>query len=436
MKKRSYIQTKDVNNEFLISQMAKIYNFPTYSATSAIIAIPSFGGGIYGTIENSVMTNGDAHQYWSLQGIAPEQMSQVYVIFPNGATNDLSDQSSTLENTLDVSVAGSCCQCIIILFIFTSTTSFTESFQTMFNGINVNGTQLIPTIISYSWGMPETYADVNDIIQTNLLLKNKNINVCVATGDNGSSDGTTSLNVDFPSSSPYVTSVGGTSLICPNNIYDAQTVETVWNDGTTATGGGISKIFTKPPYQNFIPGTKRNSPDIAFNSDPGTGIQLYFNGKIAYGIGGTSLAAPFFAGYIALSGITQFINPLLYSNSCYHDIKLGSNSIQNHGQYYATIGYDNCSGLGSMDCSKFVLNPYILLPLHLNIKVGQIVSMPIKTNVSVVWSTSNKNVSISGNYIKGISIGTTVIKASANNLFAIINVTVIKPAPALKMLFI
>lgn len=433
-KYKNYLKTKDVNNEFLISQMAKIYNFPTYSSTNAIVAIPSFGGGLYGNIENNVMTNGDAQQYWSLQGIAPENMSTVYVVYPNGATNDLSNKSGTLENTLDISVVGSCCQCIIILFIFKNTTSFTESFQTMFNGINVNGKQLIPTIISYSWGMSEIYADMNDIIQTNLLLKNKNINVCAATGDYGSSNGTSSINVDFPSSSPYVTAVGGTSLICPNYVYDDQTVETVWNDKSAATGGGISKIFAKPAYQNFIPGTKRNTPDIAFNSDPGTGIQLYYNGKIAYGIGGTSLAAPFFAGFIALSDIKTFINPLLYSNSCYNDIKLGSNATNVRG-YSAKLGYDNCSGIGSMDCSKFVKNPYISLPRSINITLGQIANIPIKTNLNVSWEISNKNISISGNFMKGNSLGTSIIRARVNNLFATMQINIVKPAPLLKMRF-
>ena len=55
MKKRSYLQTRDTNNEFLISQMAAIYKFPKYSATNAIIAIPSFGGGIYGDITNNII---------------------------------------------------------------------------------------------------------------------------------------------------------------------------------------------------------------------------------------------------------------------------------------------------------------------------------------------------------------------------------------------
>jgi kumamolisin len=345
--------------------MAAIYKFPKYSTTNAIIAIPSFGGGIFGNITNGLMTNGDAHQYWSLQGILPEDMSTVYVVFPNGAINDTTDQSSTLENTLDVSVAGSCCKCIIILFIFTNTTSFTESFQTMIEGIN----GYKPTIISYSWGMPETIADPTDLVQTNLLLKNTNINVCVAASDNGSSDGTSELTVDFPASSPYVTCVGGTSLKCPNNIYDASAVEVVWNDGITATGGGISVLFDKPSYQTFISGTKRQSPDIAFNCDPNTGIQLYFNGNIAYGIGGTSLAAPFFAGFIALTGLKTFINPILYSNTCYHDITVGSNSIGLRGEYFAKPGYDNCTGLGSMDCSKFVMNPYILLYKNITIYV-------------------------------------------------------------------
>lgn len=423
MKYRSYIQTRDTNNEFLISQMASIYKFPKYSATNAIIAIPSFGGGIYGDITNGLMTNGDAHQYWSLQGI--NDFSTVYVVFPNGATNDLTDQSSTLENTLDVSVVGSCCKSIIILFIFINTTSFTESFQTMIQGINVNGKQLIPTIISVSWGMPETIADPIDIIQTNLLLKNTNINVCVATGDNGSSDGLSEITVDFPSSSPYVTSVGGTSLRCPNNIYDASCVEVVWNDGITATGGGITTLFDKPQYQNFIPGTKRNSPDIAFNCDPNTGIQLYFNGNLAYGIGGTSLAAPFFAGFVALSGLKTFINPVLYSNTCFHDITVGSNSIGLKGEYFAKPGFDNCTGLGSMDCSKFILNPYILLYKNITITVGQIIYIPIKTNVSVVWSASNKNVFVASGYVKANSVGTSIVKASANNLFSVMTVTVI-----------
>ena len=78
-----------------------------------------------------------------------------------------------------------------------------------------------------------------------------------------------------------------------------------------------------------------------------------------------------------------------------------------------------------MDCSKFLLNPYILLPRRITIMVGQIISIPIKTNVSVVWSTSNKNVLIQNGYMKGANAGTCTIKASANNLYSIINVNIV-----------
>ena len=74
---RSYLQTRDTNNEFLVSQMTSIYKFPPYSTTTSIIAIPSFGGGMYGDIQNNILTNGDAQQYWSIQGIPKDQMSTI-----------------------------------------------------------------------------------------------------------------------------------------------------------------------------------------------------------------------------------------------------------------------------------------------------------------------------------------------------------------------
>jgi subtilase family serine protease len=209
----------------------------------------------------------------------------------------------------------------------------------------------------------------------------------------------------------------------------------VWNDGITATGGGISELFAKPNYQTFIPGTKRNSPDIAFNCDPNTGIQLCFNGKIAYGIGGTSLAAPFFAGFIALTGLRTFINPLLYSNTCYHDITIGSNSIGTRGQYFAKPGFDNCTGLGSVDCSKFLLNPYILLPLQISIIVGQTIQIPIKTNVAIIWYMTNRNISIGNGYIRGNNVGTTIVRATANNLFTQMIITINPKIDLKKMKF-
>ena len=358
---RCYSQYNDINNKnsYTVSQLAKIYDFPSYKKTSSVIAVLSFGGGIYGNINNNILTNGDIHKYWELQGV---EMSTVYVYFYNGATNDIDDFNSTLENTIDVSIIGSCCQSIIILFIFPNDTLFIDAFTIILEGIIVNDNKIIPNIISVSWGTPEYLNNAYDIIKTNNLLKNnKNTNICVASGDKGTTNDKNELSVDFPASSPYVTAVGGTSLICPNLIYDSNTSETVWNNETGATGGGISKICIKPYYQKNINSMYRNIPDIAFNSDPLTGIDLIINGILKKGIGGTSIAAPFFASFIALSNITTFINPLLYScpMSCYHDITIGTNEINEikinkKNKYIANIGYDNCTGNGSLICSEFI----------------------------------------------------------------------------------
>lgn len=68
----------------------------------------------------------------------------------------------------------------------------------------------------------------------------------------------------------------------------------------------------------------------------------------------------------------------------------------------------------------------------MTLTVGQIVNIPIKTNLNVIWEISNKNVSISGNLIKGNYVGTTVIRARVNNLFATMTINIINPVSYLK----
>ena len=133
---RNYLQKRIVNNAFSVSELAKIYQFPSYKQTNQVIMIPSFGGGIYGTIENNILINGDVQKYWALQGIPDMSMSTVYVY--NSEIMDFTDETSTLENIMDISVVGSCCQCIIILCLFPNNISFLEAFTTMINGITIN----------------------------------------------------------------------------------------------------------------------------------------------------------------------------------------------------------------------------------------------------------------------------------------------------------
>jgi kumamolisin len=177
------------------------------------------------------------------------------------------------------------------------------------------------------------------------------ITVVVSSGDNGSSDGVADghNHVEFPASCPHVLATGGTRLLAANGNI---TNETVWNDGAQggATGGGYSTYFACPDWQaNAASEFGRGVPDVAANADPDTGYEILVDGQQMV-VGGTSAAAPLWAGLIALLNQKLqtrlgFINTALYNtetSSCFRDITTGNN-----GAYNATTGWDPATGLGT-----------------------------------------------------------------------------------------
>jgi subtilase family serine protease len=163
-----------------------------------------------------------------------------------------------------------------------------------------------------------------------------------ASGDDGGT-------AEYPSSSPNVLSVGGTSL---NLSWPPQWQgETVWSDG----GGGASQYEGVPSYQNGLGLTSRGTPDVSYNADPYTGfavLDTYGNRGWAQ-FGGTSAGTPQWAALLAivnqgrtLSGKTPLANAqaALYAmpSADFHDIVYGDNQSSS-----ATVGYDLASGLGS-----------------------------------------------------------------------------------------
>lgn len=159
----------------------------------------------------------------------------------------------------------------------------------------------------------------------------------------GDSDAQPSLDISQPSS-PYETLVGGTLLTTSGGL-GSWVSESVWNlGGGTGTGGGISDVYPIPWWQtNAITITSqgsmsfRNSPDVAMVSG---GVLVVLSG-ISFRIGGTSIAAPLWAGVTALinqqasqHGLPPvgFLNPALYGiamgphySSCFHDVTVGNN---------------------------------------------------------------------------------------------------------------
>jgi uncharacterized repeat protein (TIGR01451 family) len=186
-----------------------------------------------------------------------------------------------------------------------------------------------------------------------------------------------------PGDSPYITEVGGTTLTM-NGAGASYSSETVWNwdirFGPSADGigtcGGISSFYAIPSWQTNInmtipqgSPTFRNTPDVALTADDV--FVIADNGAQFPGTGGTSCAAPLWAGFTALlnqqatkNGFAPmgFINPSLYNiangpnyTNCFHDITTGNNTWSGSPNLFkATQGYDLCTGLGTPNGTNLI----------------------------------------------------------------------------------
>lgn len=211
-------------------------------------------------------------------------------------------------------------------------------------------------VTSISWGECETASSSAAITSTDQALKqgaSEGISFYSASGDSGSDDcgdGTTA--VDYPGSDPNVSSVGGTTLRTGSG--GAYKSEVAWNSNGGASGGGVSTVFKVPSWQKGS-GGMRTVPDISSDADPNTGFAVYSAGAWQV-YGGTSCAAPMWAGFTALFDAKSATklgnpNPALYkvgdTSGAIHDITSGNN-----GAYKAGAGYDEVTGLGSYNGAK------------------------------------------------------------------------------------
>jgi uncharacterized protein YjdB len=415
---------------FTAAQLAQIYAYPPPPADRDVtVGILSFGGGLVGTFSGNVLQTGDVPTYLAQQDIPSGSRPTVALVLLGGATNNLTDTSSTLENTLDVACVASTCpsaRLTVILYILpNSLANMAYGVQyAASTPVTVNGVARLPSVLSISWGLPEIVTSAGNLASINAALAfaaAQGITVCVAAGDHGSSDrvpGATSnlpgQNVDFPASSPYSLACGGTTLVCPNLVYDSSTVETAWTSG----GGGVSRVFDKPSYQASLPGSTRLVPDVALVADPATPLAFLLYG-LPKTVGGTSVAAPLMAGFLAAVDYRAFANPALYALGFgaphFHDVLTGSN-----GAYAAAVGHDLCTGLGSVAgaslapaLSSLAVTGVVVSPTSASLAVGAQLAATAAVrpasaqNTAVVWGTSNPAVATvsSSGVITAASVG-------------------------------
>src|SRR5271163_3918468 len=349
-------------------QLASLYNFPqNLDGTGQTIAILELGGGFHSQ---------ELTTYFQNLGIATPP-SVTAATYTNGGTNSpgtnaLDPNNPDVEVMLDIEVSGSIAPGARIVVYFAPDAS-DQSFLGVMNAI-ISDTVNKPDIVSISWGGPEDTATTQFQNEFDQLLQSAaslGITVCVAAGDSGSADFASNdpnwdgkAHVDFPASDPFVLACGGTQLTASSA---AITKEVVWDDGKNdGTGGGVSRAFALPSYQQNAGVPKaadpvgpimRGVPDVAGDAAPASGYRILCDGTSfpdpSQGlppVGGTSAVAPLWAGLIArinqgLGKPAGFLNPLLYAapeNATFRDITQGDN-----GDYSAGTGWDACTGLGT-----------------------------------------------------------------------------------------
>jgi kumamolisin len=225
-----------------------------------------------------------------------------------------------------------------------------------------------PNVVVMTWGQPEFFwrqreeerRALDAVLQDAVRL---GVTVVATAGDDLATERMNDgkVHVNYPASSPYVLSCGGTQIALDpprTKIVD----EMVWNErGRRGTGGGISEIYGVPAFQSAtkLPGSLndgrpgRGVPDVAAAAGVLNGYRIFLNGSDVV-MSGTSAVAPLWGAFIALlneqRGLSLgFLNRRLYqSPSLLKAITSGDNIDALSGLgYRAGDGWSACTGLGT-----------------------------------------------------------------------------------------
>jgi kumamolisin len=329
------------------------------------------GSGVTIAVETAYdYLDNDVQGYWSTFGVKRTgYLLRRFVDDPVPQGLPLPGQSD--ETTLDVQQTTSNAPGANVL-VFEAVDPLNSTFDDMYERTVSNP---LVDVVTTSWGSCEAGSDPNEVAADNDLFEQgaaEGQTRFAAAGDNGSRDcGTNNppdglpgqpnpLTVDFPASSPWIGSSGGTTLVLnPNRTIKS---ETTWSGG----GGGFSQFFGLPKYQTVVPTLAsrvwRNVPDVSLDANPNTPYALFYLGSWTLSVGGTSAVAPNmaamyaqFASYwghrlgIPQTSLYNGFRRHVYPGISWHDIVSGSN-----GDYAAHPGYDNATGVGSLNAYNFM----------------------------------------------------------------------------------
>uniref|UniRef100_A0A6C0DCV1 Peptidase S53 domain-containing protein n=1 Tax=viral metagenome TaxID=1070528 RepID=A0A6C0DCV1_9ZZZZ len=163
----------------------------------------------------------------------------------------------------------------------------------LMNAMAYTNNVIKPDIISMSWGINE----VPELLNFTKYFTNNSISYCAASGDNNFAS--------WPATLSNCIAVGGTTLLWTPNDTPSRT-EYAWD----SAGCGYSCIINQPTYQSNITNILRKNraiPDLSMIADTNSSVYTVYNGNW-YGIGGTSVSTPIFAGILSLANQLRFNN--------------------------------------------------------------------------------------------------------------------------------
>jgi len=313
----------------------------------------------------------------------------------DGASLGITDPGIELEAVLDIDMVLAANPAVQQITVYEDTV---ESFQgALIDSLAAMANDNSAKIISISYGQDEALQSAVPIAAENTIFMQMTAQgqaVFVSAGDSGAyGNQPPSLNVFDPASQPLVTAVGGTTLFTgPSESYYSEEAWNALGINLGATGGGISTVWPIPSYQlvkgksvakaNGGSSTFRNVPDVAVVADPATGVSVYSQLNGGWNVvGGTSVGAPLWAGLYSVAngnsnalgwGDLGFANPTLYAleesetigvNGTiipnFLDVIDGTNgnpNLHHKAGFSAGPGYDNTTGLGSLDANNLMID--------------------------------------------------------------------------------
>jgi subtilase family serine protease len=320
-----------------------LYHLTNGGAGQVIAIVDAYGSP---TIQN------DLNVFCNQFGLPTTTVQIVY----GGARPRKSDAGWALETSLDVEWAHALAPKAKIMLAVASSASIAD----LMAAINA-ATKAGATVVSMSWGGGEWSGETN----YESYFQKSNVTFLASSGDKGSGS-------SWPTASPSVVSVGGTSLYL-DNLGNLTAPETSWS----GSGGGFSSYFNRPAFQNgWQTNANRAFPDVSLVADPNTGVAVYdstsYSGQRGwFQVGGTSASCPMWGAIIALadeqrtttgktslSGSDAAIYSIAGSTDTaglsmygyfFFDVTTGSN-----GGFSATPKYDEVTGLGTPETANVV----------------------------------------------------------------------------------